>query len=231
MENNSLLFKGNDVSDFNKELVMAYMERDKMKLEELFSRESKADYDIFICIGRSNQVYVMCAANMGIIDDPLMYTHFEHSEYPEEIPSLLLVSQFEVQGICTDVEVNRLTKYKICWRIKPFDNVKNEIKKSFFIGHFKDISHMRFQCIALAAAPNKVTFLTDDSIKFVETFCMETLFYASNGEMVKSEVNLNLSSLMMSDVVLKLRSQKNDNYLQRIVISRLSNTCVYWLRN
>ncbi|OWF45862.1 hypothetical protein KP79_PYT07260 [Mizuhopecten yessoensis] len=173
----------NNVSEFDPAIVKAYQEKDSAKINVILQDGLKTDYDVYICVNKNWHAFILCAANKveGPWQDML-------SNDPFDIPALLMVSELE---LCFENE--ELGTYKIRSKMEPFENVEHKIKKSFYIGKYKDVNIKAFQFAALRAAPHRYNVLLDDCVEFAKEFCVQLLAYCGNYKDLEAKVNRNIT--------------------------------------
>ena len=187
-----LAYYVNNVEDFDKDIVGACKRKDAAGIQKLASR-GKADkaFDIFICVSKSWHGFILCVpahTDPGFED---MITDVIKS--PFDVPDLILCYTFE---LC--YEDQRLQTYKIRKQFSLFKDIKDRIKRSFFIGHYKEISPSGLQICAIHAAPHRYAVLLKDCVEFSKEFCLEALRFCSNGKAIENDVKNNMKSATVS---------------------------------
>ncbi|ESO89331.1 hypothetical protein LOTGIDRAFT_154431 [Lottia gigantea] len=191
-----LAYHVNVVSDLDKRLVMAFKERDNNSIDGMLLTASKMDFDVFICVSDGYHAFILLSPHPNRdtykIVDPLKMRP-EMSSKPEDIPELLLVHQME---LCYEDVLAKM--YRIRWKITTFVNVKNRIKRAYFIGHYFGLSNVAIQLAGLRASPGRYSVLLDDCVEFAKKSCLEMLVYATNRSTIEKEVKHNIRAATIS---------------------------------
>lgn len=82
--------------------------------------------------------------------------------------------------------------YKIRKDFRLFKDIVTRIKRSFYIGRFKQITLNALQFVALRAAPHRYSVLLEDCVEFAKEFCVQTLAYSSNWRELEEQVHSNI---------------------------------------
>ncbi|XP_046846979.1 uncharacterized protein LOC124440619 [Xenia sp. Carnegie-2017] len=179
-----LAYYVNNVADFDKEIVRACKQDDAAAIKRLASR-GNSEFDIFICISQNWHGFVLCVP--AGLDSSFKDMITDVIKTPFDVPELVLCHTFE---LCYDDE--RLRTYKIRKRFSLFRDIQEKIKRTFFIGHYKEISPSGFQICAIRAAPHRYALLLEDCVEFSKEFCIQALRFCSNGREIEDEVKRNM---------------------------------------
>lgn len=187
-----LAYYVNNVGDFDRDIVGACKRKDTAEIRRLASR-GKADkvFDIFICISKNWHGYVLCVP--AKVDPTFEDMITDVIKTPFDVPDLMLCFTFE---LCYEDE--RLQTYKIRKTFSLFKDIKGRIERSFFIGHYEEISPSGLQICAIHAAPHRYAVLLKDCVEFSKEFCIQALRFCSNGRAIENEVNKNIKAATAS---------------------------------
>ncbi|CAC5391044.1 unnamed protein product [Mytilus coruscus] len=171
-------YRVNNVSDLDVGVVRAYKDKDKSSLNYKLSFAEKSAYKVYICVNNSYHAFILCTR---------YYSDTTMSDTLQDVTRIEL---------CFEDEKARM--YKIRRKVEAFVNIKDNIKKAYSIGIFHDVSEVAFQCAALQASPNVYSVLLDDCVEFSKRFCKELLTYASNGNVIRTDVEKEISNATAS---------------------------------
>lgn len=197
-----LAYHVNNVEDFDRDIIRVCKRKDQAEIQRLASRgKANAVYDIFICISKNWHGFVLCVpagvdpAFEDIITDVI--------KTPFDVPDLMLCFTFE---LCFENE--QLQTYKIRKSFSLFKDIKGRIKRSFFIGHYEQISPSALQICAIHSSPHRYAVLLQDCVEFSKEFCLEALRFCSNGKEIEKEVNNNIKAATASGFSFEHLSRK-----------------------
>ena len=187
-----LAYYVNNVEDFDEDIVGACKRKDTAEIRQLASRgKANRAYDIFICISKNWHGFVLCVpANIDPMFEDMIT---DVIETPFDVPDLIMCFTFE---LCFEDE--RLRTYKIRKKLALFKDVRGRIERSFFIGHYKEISPSALQICAIHAAPHRYAVLLKDCVEFSKEFCIQAMRFCSNGRAIENEVNNNIKAATAS---------------------------------
>ncbi|KAL9966840.1 hypothetical protein ACROYT_G024969 [Oculina patagonica] len=180
----TLAYYVNTLSDFDVEVINAYKKKDNDKIKQLVTK-GKMDMDIFICVNKSWHGFILCVPAGE--DENNLLDFSDVIQTPFDVPSLSLCWQFE---LCIESEQQRM--YKIRKECQLFKDVEGRIKRSFYIGRFKETSLYALQFVALRAAPHRYSVLLEDCVEFAKEFCVQALAYCSNWRDLEEKVHSNI---------------------------------------
>ena len=168
-----LAYYVNNVSDLDKQVVIAYKQNDQERLKKLLS-QAKYDYDVFICINNGWHAFLLCVpvGGTGPKDPFLDELMPDANEKPFEIPDVNFC--YKIELTFQDVQ---LKMYKIKKEFSIFKDVKGSIKKSYYIGKYKGTSPFGLDLASLRASPHRYRVLLDDCVEFAKEFCIQLLAY------------------------------------------------------
>ena len=187
-----LAYYVNNVSDFDADIVGACKRKDVAEIQRLAARGKEGSAsDIFICVSKSWHGFVLCvpAKTDPAFEDMIT----DVIKTPFDVPGMVLCSIFE---LCYEDE--RLQTYKIRKTFDLFKNIEGRIKRSFFIGHYEEISLSGLQICAIHAAPHRYAVLLEDCVEYSKEFCLEALRFCSNGKAIERDVNKNIKAATAS---------------------------------
>ena len=176
----------NILSDFDEEVIAAYKNKDKRKINQLASRGNRMDMNFFICVNKRWHGFILC---VPAIDHSL---YGERSLYDVvkslfDIPAQLMCWQFE---LCIEHEEQQ--RYTIRKKCGFFGDVEKIIQRSFHIGEFKGMTVYTLQFVAMQAAPHRYGVLLEDCVEFAKEFCIQALEYSSNWREIEKSVRGNI---------------------------------------
>lgn len=180
----SLAYYVNTLSDFDAEIVSAYIKKDNEKIKQLASK-GKMDLDILICVNKNWHGFILCVPAGE--DENHLVDFSDVIKTPFDIPSVCLCWQFE---LCMENKQERM--YKIRRECQLFKDVEGRIQRSFHIGRFKEISVNALQLVAMRAAPHRYSVLLEDCVEFAKEFCIQALAYCSNWRDLEEQVHSNI---------------------------------------
>ena len=188
-----LAYYVNNVEDFDRNIVRACKNNEVAEIQRLAARgKAGSAYDIFICVSKNWHGFVLCVPASDI--DPLFNDMItDVIKTPFDVPDLMLCSTFE---LCYENE--QLRTYKIRKVFSLFKDIKGRIKRSFFIGHYEEISLSGLEICAIHAAPHRYAVLLEDCVEFAKEFCTQALRFCSNGKAIEKEVNKNIKDATAS---------------------------------
>ncbi|XP_033104743.1 uncharacterized protein LOC117107230 [Anneissia japonica] len=172
-----LAYYVNNVSDLDKDVVIAHKNEDKDSLQKLLSR-SKYDYDIFLCVNKHWHAFMLCVAvggdgpNSPLLDELMP----DADSKPFDIPEVNLCYQIELV-----FEEVQLKTYKIQKKFGIFKDFKHSIKRSYYVGKYKGTSPYALDLAALRAAPHRYNTLLNDCVEFAKEFCIRLAKNCENG--------------------------------------------------
>lgn len=174
-------YKVNNVSDLDKNVVSAYKRKDSIKIAELINDGTPVSYDVFICI--DNHLHA-CLLLIPANDD----SPFDHikvtSDDPFNIPDQLMCWRVDLR-----YEEIQLKTYKISKQMNLFKEFKKSIKKSFHIGRYEKVRHIKcFDLAILRSAPHNYNAILNDCVEFAKEFCRCLLSYCENGKTLEAIV-------------------------------------------
>ena len=166
----------NNVSDLDKDVVSAHKDKNQDEKRRLLAIGDKCDYDLYICINKSNHAFLLCI--------PVKENIFEGERDPSKVPDLVLCWKFE---LC--YEHVELKMYKIRKQHKEFKDFRSLINRSYYVGRYLKLPVKGFDFAALASAPHRYGVLIGDCVEFSKEFCLCLLSYCSNGISLEKTVN------------------------------------------
>ena len=177
-----LAYYVNNVEDFDGDIVGAFLRKDTAEIKRLASRGNKDAYDVFICVSKNWHGFILCVPANAV--DPMfedMITDVIQS--PFDVPDLIICSTFE---LCYEDE--KMRTYKILKGSSLFKDIKEKIKRSFFVAHFEGVSPSGLQVAAIRSAPHRYAVLLNDCVEFSKEFCIQLLHFSSNGKEIEGKV-------------------------------------------
>ena len=190
----------NNISDFDPEVVKAHRKRDEQKTTELLSR-AKGDFDVFICVNYHNHAFVICVP-CGLTDPDHPLSDAIDKD-PTKIPELQLCWRFE---LCFENEQQRM--YKIRKEYSLFKDLVGKIRKSYYIGVYKDMAVVALQFAALRSAPHRYNAILNDCVEFSKEFCVCLLSYCSNWKILEEQVNTRIKEASATGLSIEKLSRK-----------------------
>lgn len=197
-----LAYYVNNVEDLDRDIVTAYKKKEHETLAKLAARGREGkEYDMFICVSKNWHGFVLCvpAAIDTLFEDMIT----DVIKLPFDVPDLILCYVFE---LCYDDE--KIKTYKIRKSFSLFKDLKERIHRSYFIGHYKQISPSGFQIAAMRAAPHRYEVLLHDCVEFSKEFCLQALAFCSNSREIESEVKKNIKAASASGFSVEHLSRK-----------------------
>lgn len=186
-----LAYHVNNVEDFDPEIVKACKNKDTLALGQLASKGDRGKYDIFICAHKQWHGFVLCVpANVNAGFEEILT---DVIKTPFDVPGVLLCFTFE---LCYDNQ--QLRTYKIAKTFSLFKDIKEKIKRSYFIGHYEGITPSGLQIAAIRSAPHRYAVLLKDCVEFSKEFCIQALRVSTNGREIEKEVNKNIKAASAS---------------------------------
>lgn len=187
---NPLAYYVNNVTDFDSDVVSACIKKDTAALGSLASKGNRIDYDIFICTSKNWHGFVLCVpasvnGDFGNILDVI--------KSPFDVPDLVLCFTFE---LCFEVQSQRM--YKVRKMFSMFKDIKERIKRSYFIGHYKSVTPFGLQIAAIKSSPHRYAVLLNDCVEFSKEFCIQCLSVCSNGREIENEVDKSIKAATAS---------------------------------
>lgn len=180
-----LAYYVNTLSDFDKQVVKAHKDKDQERIKQLASTGNMMDIDLFICINKAWHGFVLCIP--AGVDESGLVDFSDVVKTPFDVPDVTLCWEFE---LCMEYQQQRMHKIRKDFRL--FKDIVARIKRSFYIGRFKQITLNALQFVALRAAPHRYSVLLEDCVEFAKEFCVQTLAYSSNWRELEEQVHSNI---------------------------------------
>jgi hypothetical protein len=201
-----LAYTVNSVSDLDQEVVTAFNRNDRAAIKRLCAPDT-VHYDLFICINKGWHAFVLCVpvgnppseAASKLIDPTVAFP----TGNLFEVPDILFCDTFE---LCFDQVEQRM--YKIKRLIRLHKEIKEHIKRSYYIARFSGLNRNALQFAAARAAPRRYRVLLDDCVEFSKCFCIEALAYSNNYKDIEDSVNQSIGNASASGLSVENLSRR-----------------------
>ncbi|XP_038067211.1 uncharacterized protein LOC119737162 [Patiria miniata] len=200
-----LAYHVNNLEDIKPEVVRAHRQNNGDEIKRLLAQGDPSDYDVFICVNSGWHAFVLCVPANEVTpkNDPMNVFQDMPTDDPFAIPNQLLVWETE---LCFESEEQRM--YKIRFKLSMFGELKPKIKRSFYIGKYKQVPVSGLQFAILRASPKRYKVLLDDCVEFAKTFCYELLSFSGNGREIEKSVEERLVSASGSGLSVEVLSRR-----------------------
>ena len=184
----------NILSDFDEEVIAAYKNKDKRKINQLASRGNRMDMNFFICVNKRWHGFILCV--------PAIDTSWDDEGSPFDVVKSLALFDIPAQKMCWQYELciedEEHRWYKIRKECCYFGDVEKRIERSFHVGKFKGMTSNALQFVALQAAPHRYSVLLEDCVEFAKAFCIQALEYSSNWRDIRESVRCKIDKVTAS---------------------------------
>ena len=198
-----LTYHVNNVSDFDQNIVRFYKTKDHESLRSLI-KQGRRDHDIFICVSKKWHGFVLC------VPSEKQSASYTGAETPHVTPDAMC----HVFELC--YENKKLRRYKIRKTVSIFGDIKRRIgKRSYYIGHYKEISSAGLQLAALRSAPHRYSVLLEDCVEFSKEFCIQALSFSSNAREIEKQVEKNIKKASVTGFSAEHLSRNHVKFLGR----------------
>ncbi|KAL3870441.1 hypothetical protein ACJMK2_038509 [Sinanodonta woodiana] len=187
-----LAYLVNNVSDLDEKVVIAHKNKDTATIAKM-TGQGETSFHIFICINKSWHAFVLCVPYDEEIEDPMGVFSNMPKDDPYAIPGEILSWVFE---LCYERE--ELKTYKIRKEVCLFRDVKDRVKRAYYVGKYRNVKHHALQFAALRAAPHRYNVLLNDCVEFAKEFCICMLSYCNNYRELEKDVNERISKATTS---------------------------------
>lgn len=177
-----LAYKVNNVSSLDKDIVSAFKLKDNKKIEQIISNGDPTTYDVFICVDKHMHA---CILLVPADSDPV-FDHIQATtDDPFDVPDQLFCWRIDLR-----YEEISLKTYKISMKLILFKEFKKSVKKTFHIGRYEKVRHLKcFDLAILRAAPHHYNAILNDCVEFAKEFCVCLLSYCRNGTSLEPYVH------------------------------------------
>ena len=198
---NPLTYWVNDVANLDREIVSAYKNDDKQRINQIISGGHPTSYDVFICSDGFHAFLLLVPS----ADGPPAIGPDMTSEDIFNVPNELFCWRIELQ-----YEDVKMQTYHITKKFVIFKDEKSDIRKAFHIARYEKVKHVNcFDLACLQAAPHRYNAILKDCVEFAKEFCVCLLSYCENARQLEKHVFSQLKKVTATGLSLERLSRNS----------------------